>query len=180
MVLPLLLILIFGLIDAGRWMYESNENEKATQAGARFAVVTNPVAGGLTTKSFVGVSGLTQGDVIPASVLPKVRCTNTACSCTGCPSGIPGTFDDDAFGEIVKRMRAMNPAIQASNVIVEYTGSGLGFAGDPNGADVAPLVTVRLTGMNFSPVTGLRIPSIDLPDISTTLTSEDLSGTQSN
>ena len=180
MVLPLLLLLIFGLIDAGRFMWEYNRNEKATQAGARFAVVTNPVASGLTTTGFVGVSGLTQGDLIPASMLPTVTCTDGACSCTDCPSGIPGAFDSAAFANIVARMRAMNPRIQASNVEVKYSGSGLGFAGDPNGSDISPLVTVSLINMNFNPVTGLRIGTLPMPGFSTTLTSEDLSGVQSN
>ena len=35
--------------------------------------------------------------------------------------------------------------IEASNLIVEYRGSGLGYAGNPNGMDISPLVTVRLT-----------------------------------
>jgi hypothetical protein len=63
---------------------------------------------------------------------------------------------------------------------VKYSGSGLGFAGDPNGSDISPLITVSLTGMNFNPVTGLRIGTLPMPSFSTTLTSEDLSGTQSN
>jgi Flp pilus assembly protein TadG len=180
MVLPLLLLLIFGLIDAGRFMWEYNRNEKATQAGARFAVVTDPVASGLTTTGFVGVSGLTQGDLIPASMLPTVTCTETSCACASCPAGIPGTFDSAAFAKIVTRMQAMNPRIQASNVEVKYSGSGLGFAGDPNGSDISPLVTVSIIGMNFNPVTGFRIGQLPMPTFSTTLTSEDLSGVQSN
>ena len=74
----------------------------------------------------------------------------------------------------------MNPRIQASNVEVKYSGSGLGFAGDPNGSDISPLVTVSLINMNFNPVTGLRIGTLPMPGFSTTLTSEDLSGVQSN
>ena len=43
LVLPLLLLLLFGIIDAGRFMWECNRAEKATQMGVRFAVVTDPV-----------------------------------------------------------------------------------------------------------------------------------------
>ena len=51
-----------------------------------------------------------------------------------------------AFDTIVTRMGYMKPDIAASNVRVSYRGSGLGFAGDPNGMEIAPLVTVELTG----------------------------------
>ena len=41
LVLPLLLLFLFGIIDAGRFMWEYNRAEKATQVGARVAVVTD-------------------------------------------------------------------------------------------------------------------------------------------
>jgi Flp pilus assembly protein TadG len=43
LVLPLLLVLMFGIIDMGRFFWQLNESEKATQMGARMAVVTTPV-----------------------------------------------------------------------------------------------------------------------------------------
>lgn len=184
LVLPLLMMLLFGVIDAGRFMWEFNRAEKATQAGARYAVVTDVVAGGLTTTKFAGktFSGVTlnAGDRIPASALPTVTCTDTTCTCGSCITGIPGTYNSTAFTNIVTRMQYMMPSIQASNVTVEYSGSGLGFAGDPNGSDVSPLVTVKLTGMQFKPLAFLLFATIQMPDFATTLTAEDLSGTESN
>jgi Flp pilus assembly protein TadG len=184
LVLPLLLMMLFGVIDAGRFMWEFNRAEKATQAGARMAVVTEVVAEGLATTNFVGKTfggvTLTQGDRIPASALPTVTCTNTTCTCSGCPAGIPGTYDSAAFAAVVQRMQYMMPAVQASNVTIEYRGSGLGFAGDPNGAEISPLVTVKLTGMQFKPLAFLLFATINMPDFATTLTAEDLSGTESN
>ena len=41
-------------------------------------------------------------------------------------------------------MRSFYPAIAADKVRVVYSGSGLGFAGDPTSPDVIPLVTVKL------------------------------------
>ena len=82
LILPLLLLFLLGIIDAGRFLWEFNRAEKATQAGARFAVVSDPVAPGLITADYVGVGGLTQGDIIPASAFGKVTCTSTACTCT--------------------------------------------------------------------------------------------------
>lgn len=184
MVLPLLLLFIFGIIDGGRFLWEFNRAEKATQAGARFAVVTDPLPGGLVTADYLGVGGLTQGDVIPSTALGKISCTSTACCAVGstCTSPYPnlGTFNSTAFAGILARMQAMKPEIQAENVIVRYEGSGLGYAGDPYGMDVSPLVTVELTGLTFRPITSLLFAEITMPSFKTSLTSEDASGTQSN
>lgn len=178
LVLPLLLMLLFGVIDAGRFMWEYNRAEKATQAGARLAVVTDVVASGLIATTYVGQTyngvTLTQGDRIPASALATVTCNNTSCS--------SGTYDAAAFQRIVTRMQHLAPTIQASNVIVEYRGSGLGFAGDPDitRPEISPLVTVRLSGMTFRPLAFLLFAAFPMPEFMTTLTAEDLSGTESN
>jgi len=54
LVLPLFLILLFGVIDAGRFMWEYNQAEKATQVGARVAVVTNVLASQLRDENYAG------------------------------------------------------------------------------------------------------------------------------
>lgn len=190
LVLPLLLIFLFGIIDAGRWLWTYNEAEKATQEGARVAVVTSMIPGGIAAQSFVGttVNGvtLTQGDVVPAGALGTVTCTkaSTTVSCT-CPtcSGVTLTpINTAGWDAIVTRMKYMLPQITDKNVAVEYRGSGLGFAGDPNGSDIAPLVTVRIggtgaTALTFTPITSLSIATMSMPRFFTTLTAEDLSGT---
>jgi hypothetical protein len=78
-------------------------------------------------------------------------------------------------------MRSVYPGVQDANIIVEYRGSGLGFAGDPNGPDIAPLITVRLQNMQYTPVTLSPLgTTVNLPDFAYSLTSEDASGTASN
>ena len=188
MVLPLLILLLFGIIDAGRFMWEYNRAEKATQVGARMAVVTNVIPGGLAAQSYLGNTAggtaLTQGDLISRLALGKIVCTNTACCnpTTLCTTPYPalGTYDAATFTAIVTRMRYMKPDITAANVRVEYSGSGLGYAGDPNGMDVSPLVTVRLTGVRFSSIATLFFVNFTMPDTLTTLTAEDSVGSQSN
>jgi len=180
LVLPLLILFLFGIIDGGRYLWEVNKAEKATQFGARMAVVTDPVPAGLADESYVGVNGLTQGDVIPAGELDPIVCTAAAgCDCSGaCPADY--TADPDAFNQIVDRMKLIKPDINASKVIVSYRGSGLGFAGDPNGMDIAPLVTVELNGVKFRPIVLFGAAEFNLPAFRTTLTAEDSSGSQSN
>jgi len=182
LVLPLLLLMIFGIIDGARFIWEYNRAEKATQVGVRVAAVTIAIPQGLIDAEYVGVGGLTQGDIIPASALGTLVCSRTGCDdppCTApCPSA--GTINTDGFDAILDRMQDMKPDITAANVRVEYRGSGLGFAGDPNGMEVSPLVTVRLTGLTFTPITSLLLANMTLPDLSSTLTAEDSSGTESN
>jgi len=186
MVLPLLLILLFGLIDAGRFMWTYNRAEKATQMGARFAVVTDLVPAGLTGYSFAVSGGIPQGDPIPESSFGGATCSSSTnattaaavtCSCvTGgtCPS--LGTASVSAFNNILTRMRQFMPELKANQVNVDYAFSGLGYAGDPNGIDVAPLVKVSLRNVTFSPgfLPGL---AITMPASSAEATLEDGSGT---
>lgn len=191
MVTPLMLILLFGVIDGGRFLWDFNRAEKATQVGARVAIVTASVPSGLAAEDYVGetvgAKTLTQGDVIPAAALGDIKCTRDACSCqtSPCPSTL-GTIDTTVFDTVLlPRMRAMFPAIQACNIELHYQGSGLGFAGDPNGMEIAPLVSVKLVHssncpLKFTPITSLLFASFDMPDFSTTLPAEDESGSQSN
>jgi len=184
LVLPLLLIFLFGILDVGRFMWEYNEAEKATQMGARYAVVTDPVLGsGFYNYSFAVSDGITAGSVVPTANFDSATCdgSTSKCTCTGGSVCSDVSFDNTAFTNIVTRMSNIYPSIAATNVQVDYKNVGLGFAGDPNGPDVSPLVTVRLTGLTFQPLTTLLFgASFDMPDISASLTAEDLSGTTGN
>jgi Flp pilus assembly protein TadG len=191
MVLPLALLFLFGIIDVGRLMWTWNQAEKATQFGARYAVSTDMVASGLADYKFATDGGLLQGEPVPASSFPGVSCTaaqtgtapsivtTATCTCKA-TCGFPNTTKAAAFTNIVSRMSLIKPDIGVPNVIVDYDYSGLGFAGDPNGPDVAPLVTVKLTGLEFTPISLFNAVAFDLPDFSYTLTMEDGSGTVSN
>jgi TadE-like protein len=186
MVLPLLILFIFGIIDGGRYLWEVNKAEKATQAGARVAIVTDVLDGGLSGTSYVGqaVGGvtLTQGDLIPAAALGELKCTSTSCTCQSgtCPTIAAPTDYTTRFNRVVDRMRYMKPDVAATNVAITYRGSGLGFAGDPNGMEIAPLVTVELSGVQFRPLVLFNSTAFTLPAFRTTLTAEDSSGSESN
>jgi Flp pilus assembly protein TadG len=177
LVLPLLLTLLFLSIDGGRYLYDSNRIEKATQFGSRFAIVTDPVATDLTSDEFVGqtVDGvtLTQGDRIPADALSTITCTSTDC-------GTGHTYNATAFTNIVNHMKLIMPEIQPSNVTVTYSGSGLGYAGDPGGMQISPLVTVTVNNLTWQPISGFLFINASYPAIGTTLSAEDSVGSQSN
>jgi Flp pilus assembly protein TadG len=174
MVLPVLLMFLIGIIDVGRLLWTWNMAEKATQMGARFAVTTDMVPNTLATTTFVS-STVLQGDTVPTSAFASTSCDSSQCT--------PATwgYDNAVFGRIVARMAFFYPEVRQANVTVEYSNVGLGFAGDPNGSDVAPLVTVKLRNLTFTPLLfRLFRASISLPDFRTSLTLEDGSGTVSN
>ena len=182
LVLPLLLILLFGAIDIGRYAWSLSEAEKATQTGARWAVATDMVASGLYSYSFATSASVPQGTTVNASLFPGVVCDNTTCTCaSGGTCGFPLTRNSAAFTALVNRMAQIYPGLTANQVVVTYSWSGLGFAGDPNGPDVAPLTTVSLRNVQFSPFTSFVFGgAINLPQFAYTLPMEDGSGTSSN
>ncbi len=184
LVLPLIVLFLLGIIDAGRYAYEFNRGEKATQIGARAAVVTDPLVSELLTYTFSGVSVggtmLGQGDVIPANALGTISCKAAGCTCLDTPClGGTLTADNAAFTVIAGRIREIWPEVQNSDIEVLYSGSGLGFAGNPNGMDVAPFVTVKLNNMTFNSLVLLG-SSVGLPTFDYTLTMEDGVGTAFN
>lgn len=174
LVLPLLLLFLFGIIDAGRMLWTWNRAEKATHMGVRYAVSTDMVPKDLATRDFALNNGVASGEPVPTSVFASTTCR--VGSCTG-----GWGHDAASFRRIVDRMALFMPEIQPANVLIDYENVGLGFAGDPNGPDVSPLVRVRLQNLSFQPLLlTLFGASITLPDFSAALTQEDGSGTVSN
>lgn len=143
LVLPAALLLLFGVIDVGRYVWHLNQYEKAVQLGARYAVATQVVATPLKTADYSsivcpGATGtLKAGDTICAEAMRSLTCTSSSCTCdTSTTSGVCSaasgtTFNATAFSNIVSRMRVASKRIGTSNVIVEYAGSGIGYLGDP-------------------------------------------------
>ena len=193
LVLPLFLILLFGTIDVGRYAWSLSEAEKATQTGARWAVATDMVASGLYSYSFATSGGVPQGTTVNATQFPGVVCqsngTTATCACAaGGTCSFPLTASNTAFTSLVTRMAQIYPGLTASNVVVTYSWSGLGFAGQPRTAgvllqapDVAPLTTISLRNVQFSPFSSFVFGgAINLPQFAYTLPMEDGSGTSSN
>ena len=184
LLLPLTVLFLLGIIDAGRYAWEFNKAEKATQAGARHAVVTDMVPSGLANYSFAVQGGIVQGNTVPITKFGGMVCTDNAgtvsCTCIDANAcAFPTTSSNAAFTAIVQRMQFIKPDIARANVRIEYLWSGLGYAGDPNGPDVSPLVNVQLQNMTFNSFVlfGRAVP---LPTASYSLTLEDGIGTESD
>lgn len=198
LVLPLLLIFLLGIIDVGRLLWTYNRIEKTTQMGARFAIVTNPIpanliyssnsAIGLTDSSghvlaagddlsnyAMGTATYTGTDDTGTNPKPAPTCAPTA-NCT-----VLGAITTASFDAIYNHMKIFLPELKRTNVEVKYSNSGLGYAGDPTGADFSPVVTVSVKGMNFHPISlALFKTDLSLGTIGAALTMEDGRGSQSN
>ena len=170
LVVILFVIFIFGTIDFGRALWEWNQAQRATAVGARFAVVNDMAASSWQNFDALGCVG--NGLVVPVACLPGGANPNVCTSAVNCTNG---ARNNTAFTAIVTEMQKVYPALTAANVEVEYRHIGLGFAGDPYGADIIPAVTVRLRNMVFDFVTpGLvGMVSITMPNFAATLTGED-------
>ena len=192
LILPLFLIILLGTIDAGRFAWDFNRAAKATQIGARWAVATDIIPGGdeadgLKNYSFSISGEAIQGDPVDNTAFPGVYCDSSGgtvtCNCKGtCNFAIDVTTEAQAdWDNLLGRMRRIYPMIQSDNLRIDYDWSGLGFAGDPHGPDVAPLTTVTLKGMQFNPITLLLFDgTIGIPESSYSLTMEDGDGEFSN
>jgi Flp pilus assembly protein TadG len=183
LVLPVALLFLLGIIDIGRYAWAMNRLEKAVQVGTRYAVVTAVVPTNLATTSYVGFNcgagALVAGQQICKDALGTITCrtsgTAVACSCVAtslagsCPASL-SSVNTAAFNNIVARMRLIAPSIGTNNVSVSYSGSGIGYAGDPatddSGnalSDISPIVTVQLSSMRLRSFSllgfGIRLPS---------------------
>lgn len=182
-------LLVFGIIDFSRAMWEWNAAAKATQAGVRHAVVSDIVS--LTYKTFSALGpplNMNAGEGVPikdaggTDAITTIVCSDgdpSAGFAIGCGTSLgglnSGQADAVAFLAIIAVMQMYDDRIEAHNVVIEYRHIGLGFAGNPIGPDIDPLVTVRLRDMVLDLITpGLSgIFSIDLPDFAASLTGED-------
>ena len=171
MVITLFVVLLFGAIDFGRAMFEWNSAAKATQIGARFAVVNEMADSWLQSYDAIA-EGHTPGnnETVPESVFPDpVVCTSS--SCTG---HADATLDANAFNAIVAAMQTTYGRIQPENVVVEYEHVELGFSGNPFGSDISPNVTVKLQNLDFELVTPILSSTmkIAMPDFASSVNGE--------
>jgi hypothetical protein len=91
-----------------------------------------------------------------------------------------GTASPEAHNGVISRMRTLFPEVDDATVKIRYEGVGLGYAGNPYGSDVSPMVTVQVSGVSFAPVTALLSARFDLPVFKAALTMEDGRGERSN
>lgn len=178
LIVPVFLMFFLGIIDIGMWMWAHNRAEKATQAAVRHAAVIDYVPQGLVTTNFASAYGIPSGDKVPVGTIPPINCAGTlgaTCDSFG--------WDGAAFAAILARAQQQLPNLTAANLRLRYEHVGLGYAGDPNGSDVSPVVTVAIVDDDpdnrlFQPIfLSLFMPDgFTLTGIASTMTMEDGEG----
>jgi hypothetical protein len=173
-VAPVFLLLFFLVIEVASAFFWWKTAEKASQLAARIAVVRDPAATGVPLRN-PRRSGTLFGLACGAASDP---CNFDAQSTWTCAGGTTGC-NAEAFAVVISEVRRVfGQAIDDDNLVITYSYAGLGYAGGP----FIPAVTVTLTGVPFGMFMGflgglagqpdaLQV----LPDISATLTGEDLS-----
>lgn len=171
-VILVFLMLVFGVIEFARAIFEWSRLVEATRAGARYAIVNDPAC---------DIYGTTEGDVCDGGPLDcdstdpleRTRVVTVAGNCT-----IPGSYTiDDADCAIVESMRHMQPLIASSagaNVQISYTCSDAGYSELENNI---PVITLSTSGVDFIFVVPSLLgvdATVTMPPFETTRTGEDL------
>lgn len=157
LVLPVLLVLIFGMADLSLFLWQQNAAQKAVQLGVRQAVVSQSAAvgPGLTpTESLNYWDGLPLGhSCAPArdrgSACPvfAVMCSvREQCACPGF-GRCNFSFAEVNLAPIHQAMRATLPQLRPDQIEIAYATNYLGYVGRP--VPVPVNVTVSLVGLRY-------------------------------
>ena len=180
-VMPLFLLILFGLIDFGRMGFEYVMANKAVQLATRIAVTRPPACPGVVTTNFRGV--------VAVGTVPPIFGTNCRAGANICaaPATVScfGNVTNATVAEVWSSVDGLMPTgSTAANLHFSYSHTPeLGFLGGP----YVPMVRVEIRNLNFQFVTPLdalanlagatnsQIPgSLPFPDLSVTLPAEDL------
>jgi hypothetical protein len=203
LVFPVIMLAALGTFDVAYMLYEWQAANKATFAGARRAVVVNPVAIEVTALTYTGTTDTpcsipATGAVDPDANCPTVDTVCTAAATSGtCSNGY--TWNETAFTNptapldsplsgIFDQMHRVFPHLQRQNVQISYQTNGLGYAGRPNGLPMNVTVSIRcmthelyflgpLMNWAFTVPTGCPAGTPagwSIPSFATTLPSEDM------
>ena len=168
-VFPTFILVTLGTVDLAYMLVDLAAANKATHLGARYAIVSNPVAKEITSPRYTvsqqqqigqtcfdSASGVANGNCPPAGSL-SADCS-WAANGGRCTNGY--TFDDTAadsypFTSILTRMQAIYCAhlkppythcpLQRENLTVSYAATGAGYVLRPGGLPLT--VTVSLNCM---------------------------------
>jgi hypothetical protein len=199
-ILPILILFLFGGVDFMNALYQWNAAAKAVQIGARIAAVSDPVASGLSSIS----GNVLSTNLVSGSPMPDfaVECDGGAAACA-CVSGAcdgTGSYSAEAMGLLVygragksacmpppsqyfAGMCNLHAAIAPQYVTVVYKQTGLGYAGRSLGP--VPTITVSLNAASAKTKLAfnfffLPFAAIDIPQVTTTITGEALSASATN
>ncbi len=159
LVLPILLLLVFGILEISFYFWTSSLASKAVQLGVRRAILSDAVAIGPgldRAESTTYWDGRPPGTSCSPAPDGTSACPRFSVAC-GAASGCQCTGDACRFGfsarrltPILKAMQAVMPDLTAGNIEVTYTTNGFGYVTRP--VPVPVNVQVRLVDMSYKPL----------------------------
>ncbi|HXV26324.1 MAG TPA: TadE/TadG family type IV pilus assembly protein [Alphaproteobacteria bacterium] len=152
LILPVLLIVTFGAIEFTITMLDYHRFGEAARRGARQAIISAPVAK-LETLQTLGT----------------IICTKT--SSISCGSAAMHAAAAANFNAVLAAIQEIAPTVDATNLSIIYSWSGIGDLSTPGG--IKPNVTVQLAGITHEFMLLSILPSVDyivLPSFSTSVT----------
>ncbi|PWE18593.1 hypothetical protein DDZ18_03035 [Marinicauda salina] len=171
--LPVLALLTFAIIEFALVLWQHQQAQIAVSRALRLA----------TTRALVDPADFTDCNGPNGSAATEQAGTSCSAVAGGgvwgpetCTVSSPGYCDPALLADMLAEVQALFPEAEASNMVVELEGAGLGFVGF--GRPV-PMVKVRLTGIDyqFIAIGGLAgLGDLTLPDFEATAPAEDLSG----
>ena len=155
LVFPIFLLAALGTVDFSYMLSDWSMANKAAFIGARAAIVSDPVANGITNLTY-STAGSALGDLCfdPAtgaasasSSCPSVStvCTPAASGGT-CTNGYPwneSALTNENGTGILDGMQRIFPRLRRQDVQISYQTNGLGFVGRPGGLPMDVTVSIR-------------------------------------
>src|SRR5947208_11241003 len=192
--ITIMFVLVLGSIDFLFALYQWNAATKAAQVGVRIAAVSDPVVKGLNGLS----ANVVSASLRPGTAMPSFTVTcdggTAICNCQGACKGVGGynatamqtivfgrgsVACGDATSFYTAGMCDIFDRITPANVRIVYTQpaapAGLGFAGRPGGP--IPTISISLQNLPFRFFflgDLLHLGNIQLPELTTTITAEDI------
>ena len=156
LILPVLLILVFGMADLALYFWQLNSAQKSVQLGVRRAIVSDSVAigPGLTaSESSTYWNGLPLGQRCAPSAEGSSLCPVFKVTCsftTGCVCEVTScrfTFSETRLRPILQAMRATLPHLQPEQIEISYETNYLGYVGRP--APVPVDVGIKIVNLRY-------------------------------
>jgi hypothetical protein len=166
--LPLLLLFVFGALEIGYLMWQVQQGGVAAKKAVRIA----------TTRALIAPGAIPDcGPATPATAIAGTKCSTIAdyslwATCRGDGTGSAACGPDIA--RVATEVRRFYPAVAQEDIVIEISGGGMGFVG--LGRPV-PVVTVRFENVQFEFITlgGLAgLANITMPSMSASAAAEDL------
>jgi len=150
------ILVALGTVDVSYMLYEWTLANKAAYAGAHRAIVSNPVATGITNLTYdptlIGQSCFDSGTGAANGNCPSVQVSCQGTNGGSCTNSY--VFDNTAFTNpnrtgIFDRMQQIFPRLQPQNVTISYQTNNLGFNGRPDGLPMAVTVSIKCMTHQF-------------------------------